>query len=93
MYSVEVDILGENIRQKLTKLWFKNPQTISLKRSFLPYIFFTGVGDNINTMKTTFDLNFDLYQAVKQLQIHINIESREAVNLKSLSMTTCKLVI
>jgi len=27
----------------------------------------TVVGDNIMTMKTTFDLNFDLYEAVKQL--------------------------
>ena len=26
----------------------------------------TVVGDYINTMKTTFDLNFDVYQAVKQ---------------------------
>ena len=26
----------------------------------------TVVGDYINTMKTTFDFNFDLYQAVKQ---------------------------
>ena len=27
-------------------------------------IYTTVVGDNINTMKTTFDLNFDLFQAV-----------------------------
>ena len=27
---------------------------------------YSAVGDYINTMKTTFDLNFDLYQAVKQ---------------------------
>ena len=26
----------------------------------------TGVGVNISTMKTIFDFNFDLYQAVKQ---------------------------
>ena len=26
----------------------------------------TLVGDYINTMKTTFDFNFDLYQAAKQ---------------------------
>ena len=28
--------------------------------------FDTVVGDYIHTLKTTFDLNFDLYQAVKQ---------------------------
>ena len=32
------------------------------------------VGDHTNTIKTTLDLNFDLYQAVKQHgYIHINI--------------------
>ena len=29
-------------------------------------IAFTVVGDYINTMKTTFDFDFDFYQAVKQ---------------------------
>ena len=27
----------------------------------------TVVGDNINIMKTTFDLNFDFYQALKSM--------------------------
>ena len=36
----------------------------------------TVAGDYFNTTKTTFDFNFDLYQAVKQQEarIHINIE-------------------
>ena len=46
------------------------------------------VVDNINTMKTIFDLNFDLYQAVKQLDTFKY--RREDVNSKSFSMTTCK---
>ena len=40
----------------------------------------TVVGDNINIMKTTFELNFDLYQAFKQ---HVNTKvwkQRKAVN-------------
>ena len=45
----------------------------------------TVVGDNIITMKTTFDLNFDLYEAVKQLVKNKN-RSQE-------KLTTCKLVI
>jgi len=40
----------------------------------------------INTMKTTYDLNFDLYRSGKQdgCTIHINIVVREAVDLKKL---------
>ena len=52
----------------------------------------TVVGDNINIMKTTFELNFDLYQAFKQ---HVNTKvwkQRKAVNLKSFTVITCKLV-
>ena len=30
----------------------------------------TVVGDNINTMKTTFDLNFNLYQAFNSMDTH-----------------------
>jgi len=45
------------------------------------------VGDHINTMKTTFDLNFDLYQAVKQHgYIHINIWSQEKLTIKKASL-------
>ena len=59
----------------------------------LAIIFYTVVGDNINIMKTTFELNFDFYQAFKQ---HGNTKiqkQREAVNLKSFTLITCKLVI
>ena len=50
----------------------------------------TVVGDNINIMKTTFELNFYFYQALKQ-QGYIKIwKQREAVNLKSFTLITCK---
>ena len=53
----------------------------------------TVVGDNINIMKTTFELNFNFYQAFK-LQGYTKIwKQREAVNLKSFTLNTCKLVI
>ena len=43
----------------------------------------------INTMKTTFDLSFNLYQAFKELIDWIHIP----VNLKSFSLIICKRVI
>ena len=54
---------------------------------------YTVVGDNINIMKTTFEFNFDSYQAFKQ---HVNTKvwkQRKAVNLRSFTLITCKLVI
>ena len=51
------------------------------------------VGENINIMKTTFYLNFDFYQAFKQHGYTKTWKQREAVNLKSFSLNTCKLVI
>ena len=54
---------------------------------------YSAVGDYINTMKTTFDLNFDLYQAVKQHgRINIKVLKRSC-QLKSVSLNTCKFVI
>ena len=53
----------------------------------------TVVGDNINIMKTTFKLNFDLYHAFKQHGYTKIWKQREAVNSKSFSLITCKLVI
>ena len=51
------------------------------------------VGDYINTMKMTFDFNFDLNQAVKQ-HGHINIEVKKSYELKKkFSLITCKLII
>ena len=44
---------------------------------------YTAKSDYINAMKTTFDFNFDIDQAVM---------TREAVNLKSFSLIPCKLV-
>ena len=53
----------------------------------------TVVGDNINIMKTTFELNFDFYQAFKQHGYTKIWKHREAVNLKSFTLISCKLVI
>ena len=53
----------------------------------------TVVGDNINIIKTTFELNFDFYQAFKQYGYTKIWKQREDVNLKSLTLITCKLVI
>ena len=46
---------------------------------------YTVVGENINIMKTTFDLNFDFYQTFKQYVnmntwIHKKWKQRETVN-------------
>ena len=51
------------------------------------------VGDNINIMKTTFECNFELYQAFKQHGYTKIWKQKEAVNLKSFTLITCKLVI
>ena len=51
------------------------------------------VGDYINTMKTTFESNIDLNLAVKQHCYTKIYKSREFINLKSLSLITCKLII
>ena len=53
----------------------------------------TVVGDNINIMKTTFELNFDFYQAFKQHGYTKIWKQRKSVNLKSFTLITCKLVI
>ena len=53
----------------------------------------TVVGDNINIIKTTFELNYDFYQAFKQQGCTKIWKPREAVNLKSFTLITCKLVI
>ena len=49
---------------------------------------YTVVGDNINIMKTTFEFNFDLYQAFKQHGYTKIWKQREAVNSKSFSLIT-----
>ena len=50
--------------------------------------FTTVVGDNINIMKMTFELNFDFYQAFKQHGYTKIWKQREAVNLKSFTLIT-----
>ena len=57
-------------------------------------IWHTVVGDNINIMKTTFECNFDLYQAFKQHGYAKIWKQREKLSiLRSFSFITCKLVI
>ena len=51
------------------------------------------IGDNINIMKTNLELNFDPYPAIKQHGYTTIWKQREAVNLKSFTLITCKLVI
>ena len=51
------------------------------------------VDDSSNTMKTTFDFTFELCQTFKQRGYTKTWKQREAVNLKSFSKITCKLVI
>ena len=53
----------------------------------------TVVSVNINIMKTTFECNFDLYQAFKQHGYTKVWKQREAVNLQSFPLITFKLVI
>ena len=53
----------------------------------------TVVGDNINITKTTFELNFDLFQAFKQHEYTKIWKQREFVNSESSTLITCKLVI
>ena len=44
------------------------------------------VGDYINTMKTTFDLNFDLHQAFKLHEYTKKRKQREAISIKKASL-------
>ena len=72
--------------------WQTRLTTVPFK-TFSEYELGTVVGDNINIMKTTFELNFDFYQAFKQ-HGHTQIwKQRKAVNLKSFTLITCKLVM
>ena len=45
----------------------------------------TVVGDNINIMKTTFELNFDLYQAFKQ-HGYTKYGNKEKLSIKKASL-------
>ena len=44
----------------------------------------TVVGDNINIRKTTFELNFDIYQAFKQHGIYKNMKTKKSCQFKKL---------
>ena len=50
------------------------------------------VGDYINIIKTTFDLNLDLYQAFKQHGYTKTWKQREAVHYKSFSLIRKRLI-
>ena len=71
-------------QKKSPKICFLSLQTFLNK----DYGSTTVVGNNINIMKTTFELNFDFYQAFKQHGYRKIWKQREAVTL-----ITCKLVI
>ena len=53
----------------------------------------TVVDENINIMKTTYECNFNLYQAFNQHGYTKIWKQKGAVNLISFSFITCKLVI
>ena len=46
----------------------------------------TVVGDNINIMKTTFELNFDFYQAFKQYGYTQKYGNKEKLSIKKASL-------
>ena len=48
------------------KVWLVEVEKLCLEK-------YKVVGDYINTMKTTFDFNFDSYQAIKQHEYTIHI--------------------
>ena len=50
------------------------------------------MGENINIIKTTFDFNFDLYQAFEQHGYTKKVETKRSCQ-KSFFLITCKLVI
>ena len=66
---------------------------LALLYAYLSKIKVTVVVDNINIMKTTFELNFNFYQVFKQHGYTKIWKQREDVNLKSFTLNTCKLVI
>ena len=60
-----------------------------LKWRYCTYSYFnTVIGDYINTIKTIYDIKFNLYLAVK----HRSQQSREAINQKSFSLIECNFV-
>ena len=54
-------------------------------------MYYTVVGDNINIMKTTFELNFDLYQAFKQHGYIINHGNKEKMSIYKASLVLVNL--
>ena len=61
---------------------------ISLKTCclyILYVIYYTVVGDTINIMKTTFELNFDFYQAFKQNE-YTKTLTKEKLSIKKASL-------
>ena len=48
----------------------------------------TVVGDNINIMKTTFDLNFDFIKLLNSMDAH-KMETKRSCQLKSNSKKAC----
>ena len=71
---------------------FKLSEMLHSDNSDICFLHGTVVSDYFNQMKTTFDLNFDLYQAFKQHGYTKTWKQRKAVNYKSFSLITCELV-
>ena len=58
-----------------------NFYTMSVQTVLIGYKkFYTVVGEFINLIKTTFDFNYEFYQAVKGMDTLLNMEKRKAVN-------------
>ena len=63
----------------------KNQISIYLCISINMLYYYTVVGDYINTMKTTFYLNFNLYQAYISMDTHKH-RSQEKLSIKKASL-------
>ena len=55
-------------------------------------VYCTVTGDYINIIKTTFDFNFDVYEAFKQHRCTKN-GNKEKLSMKKASLITCEFVI
>ena len=64
--------------------------SLDIEGAELKVFFYTMVGNYINTMNSTFNLNFNVYQTLKQHGYIKAWKQREAVNFKYVSSITCK---
>ena len=57
------------------------------------FSYFRMVGDYINTMKTTFDFNFDLYQGILNSMNAQKHRNKKKLSINSFPLITCTHVI